>query len=63
MNLLLKTNDGRDGKPNLLYIYIYIYIVWSANYASTKTLDSVRGESHHPAFVGNWPTIIRIAIG
>ena len=38
----------------------YIYIVWSASYASTKTLDSARGESHHPGFVGNWPTIIHM---
>ena len=42
------------------YEYITIYVVWSASYASTKTLDSARGESHHPAFVGNWPTIIRM---
>ena len=28
--------------------------------APTKTLDSARGESHHPDFVGNWPTIIGI---
>ena len=34
-----------------------ICIVWSASYASTKTLDGARGESHHPAFDGNWPTI------
>ena len=39
---------------------IAIYVVWSASYASTKTLDSARGESHHPAFDGNWPTIIRM---
>ena len=51
------------GEMESLICSIYIFIVWSANYASTKTLDSVRGESHHPAFVGNWPTIIRIAIG
>ena len=37
-----------------------IYVVWSANYASTNSLDSVRGEFHHPGFDGNWPTIIRI---
>ena len=37
-----------------------MYVVWSASYAYTKTLDSAMGESHHPAFVGNWSTIIRL---
>ena len=45
VNFLLKTYDDR--RTNLLFIY-----------ASAKTPKRERGESHHPAFLGNWPTII-----
>ena len=52
MNLLLKTNYGRDRKPNFT-----VLIVWNTSSASAKTLESEE-ESHHPAFIGNWLAII-----
>ena len=52
VNLLLKTSYGRDRKPNLA-----VLVVWNTSSASAKTLEP-EGASHHPAFIGNWLTII-----
>ena len=45
MTYLLKVNDGRYRMPNF---------IWSAIYASAKTLEC-EGASHHPLI---WATII-----
>ena len=50
--LLLKTNYGRDRKPNLA-----VLVVWNTSSASAKTLVP-EGASHYTAFIGNWLTII-----
>ena len=52
-NLLLKRNDGRDRRPNLLFMLFGVLPMLRLKLWSTKE------KSHHPAFVGNWPTILR----
>ena len=52
VNFLLNTNDRRDRRSNLLFMQFGVLAMLRLK------LWSARVESHHPAFVGNWWTII-----
>ena len=52
VNFLLKTNDGRGRRLNLLFMKIgMLTMFW-------LKLWTAKGESYQPAFVDNWPTIV-----